>query len=181
LPDEDINLFIANTEGHLNRAFAKHPRNLVRTDYTIPTEDEQGNPLTDTTPLLPLPTDIASLVSVWQGDTKLEQFPPTAPPACGFVDRGTCLHIYPTPARGTQFFMDYRAFLAPLVNVEDKNWVSSYFSDVYVYGALKESAVYLKSDTRLPLWTQEFMQRVAEVQHQGWEQNLASSPKIRNA
>ncbi len=179
LPDTDITTMIGAVEGEFNRELRDHPRNARRTEYTIPTEDESGTPYEENTPILPLPVDLASLVSVFDSTGTYTQFPPLAVPARGYIERGDCLHIYPTPARGTIFSMDYVAFLRPLQAALDSNWISDYFSDLYLYGILKESAVYLKNDQRLNMWQQEFLRRLEGVRVQGWNQNIAASPRMR--
>lgn len=182
LADADVATMIASVEGELNRELREHPRNARRTGYTIPINDVSGNPYTEDTPILPLPVDIATLVTLKdENGVRYEGYPATMEPDCGYVERGDCLHVYPTPKRGTTFYLDYIAFLDPLQAAADTNWVSDYFSDLYLYGALKEAAVYLKNDQRLALWQQEFMRRLDGVQHQGWNQNIGSSPRVRNA
>ena len=185
LEDDDIGTMIASVEGEFNRELRKHPRNMRRTSYTIPENDEAGTPYTENTDILPLPTDIASLIAVWDaqnGQSKpYRQYPPSVPlPSYGYIERGDCLQIFPMPSRGTEFFLDYTAFIAPLEATADTNWVSDYFSDLYLYGVLKEAAVYLKNDARLAAWQNEFLRRLKGVKAQGWNQNMASSPKIRN-
>jgi len=39
--------------------------------------------------------------------------------------------------------------------------------------------VYVKDDARLALWRQEFDRRLAALKSQGWNQNIASSPRVR--
>ena len=181
LPEVDVATMIASVEGELNRELRDHPRNMRRTEYTIPTTNAAGDPYTEDTPILPLPMDMASLVSLFTDTTRYEQYPPTVTPSQGYVERGDCLQVYPTPSRGTTFYMDYVAFLAPLQAAADTNWVSDYFSDLYLYGVLKEAAVFLKDDQRLALWQQEFLRRLDGVRRQGWNQNIGATPRVRSA
>lgn len=181
LSETDVSTMIASVEGELNRELRKHPRSQRRTSYVIPTTDSAGNEYTENTDILPLPVDIASLISLWDyNNVRLAQYPPSVPaPVRGFVERGDCLQVFPMPDRGTTFYMDYIAFLQPLSAEADTNWVSDYYSDLYIYGALKEAAVYLKNDLRLQAWQSEFLRRLQGVRAQGWNQNLAASPKSR--
>lgn len=184
LADSDVTTMIASVEGEMNRALRDHPRNMRRTNYTLPTEDDSGNPYTEDTPILALPIDIAKLVSLSTDEHRYTAYPPEVEPAdgvYGFIERGDCLHVYPTPARGTTFYLDYIAFIEPLVSTLDTNWISDYFADLYLYGALKEAAVFLKNDQRLALWQQEFLRRLEGVRLQGWNQNVGASPRLRNA
>ncbi len=59
-----------------------------------------------------------------------------------------------------------------------RRWISAYYPDLYLYGALKEAAVYLKDDQRLALWQGEFLRRLDGVQAQGWNQNISTVPLV---
>lgn len=163
---------IAAVEGELNRALREHPRNRRRTTYTQAAGNE----------ILPLPMDLAQLVTLRTGNVTLRQFPDDARDAAianqnAYIVRGDCVELFPAPASDTEFALDYVAFLRPLAADADTNWVSLYFSDLYLYGVLKEAAVYLKDDQRLQLWQAEFLRRVDGVMAQGWNQNIATAPR----
>ena len=179
----DVNTMIASCEGELNRELRDHPRNARRAEWTIPTHDDQGIELTEPTPIIPLPVDLASLQQVFTDTQVYRQYPASTPPTQipdgAFLERGDCIHVAPTPTRGTTVYLDYIAFLRPLEAEADTNWVSMYYSDLYLYGALKEAATYLKQDQRLSLWQGEFLRRLDGVRRQGWNQNVAASPRVR--
>jgi len=176
-PDLDngtINLWVDSVEGELNRRLREHPRNQRRAIYTQPADNE----------MLPLPADIMQLIVLWQGETIYGQFPAEMRSEAqlygnAFIARGTCLELFPTPGEDTVFSLDYLASLKPLSLDTDVNWVSQYFTDVYVYGLLREAAVYLKDDARLKAWNEEFNRRVTETAQQGWGQNLSTAPRMR--
>jgi hypothetical protein len=44
---------------------------------------------------------------------------------------------------------------------------------------LKESSVFLKDDLRLQAWQAEFLRRAEGVVGEGWNQNIATVPRIR--
>lgn len=184
MPADDINAMIAVVEGIFNTQLANHPRNIQRANYTIPINDSAGNPYTEATPLLPLPVDLAQLIRLSDVDENLyKQYPAGVIPTNSgnnFISRGDCLHLYPTPARGTTFYIDYHAFIEPLVQPNDSNWLSTYFSDVYLYGCLKEATIYLKNTENLALWSSEFDRRMGHLIIQGWEQNIAAGPASVN-
>jgi hypothetical protein len=164
---------IAAVEGELNRALREHPRNRRRTSYVQPA----GNAI------LPLPSDLAQIITLRVGSVTLRQFPDDARDMAAatqnsFIARGDCAELFPAPASDTEFFLDYASFLRPLQGDADSNWVSTYFADLYLYGALKEAAVYLKDDQRLQLWQGEFLRRLDGVVAQGWGQNIATAPQI---
>ena len=180
LPAADINIMIASVEGELNRELKDHPRNARRTEWTLPTHDDAGNELTDKTNIIPIPVDMAQMKTLKTSSIIYKQYPPgVSDPEVGYVNRGDCLQVYPMPDRGTTFYLNYIAFLRPLQGDADTNWVSNYFADLYLYGTLKEAAVFLKNERNLSLWQKEFLRRLDGVRRQGWGQNIASSPRVR--
>jgi hypothetical protein len=174
LPADDVTTMIASVEGELNRELREHPRNLRRTTYTQPADKA----------ILPLPTDIAQMIELRGPGGRLSQYTPATRSLAqangnAFVEYGDCVELFPTPANDTEFSLNYVAFLRPLQADLDFNWVSTYYSDLYLYGALKEAAVYLKDDARLQQWQGEFMRRLEGVKDQGWNQNIQGAPKVR--
>jgi hypothetical protein len=164
---------IASVEGELNRALREHPRNRRRTTYTQPAGEA----------ILPLPADMAQLVTLRVGTVMLRQYPDDARELAeqaqnAYIVRGDCAELFPAPASDTEFALDYVAFLRPLEADADFNWVSTYYADLYLYGALKEAAVYLKDDQRLQAWQNEFMRRLNGVVEQGWGQNISTAPQV---
>jgi hypothetical protein len=173
LSTTSVSSMIAAVEGELNRALREHPRNRRRTTYTQPA----GNAI------LPLPTDLAQLITLRTGRVTLRQFPDDARAQAeawqnSYIARGDCAELFPAPASDTEFALDYVAFLRPLQGDADFNWVSTYYADLYLYGALKEAAVFLKDDQRLQAWQAEFLRRLDGVQAQGWNQNIATAPRV---
>ena len=174
LTDDEISMWIATVEGELNTLLRDHPRNLVRASYT------QLAGLQN----MPIPPDMLQLVRLATGNTVWHQYPVTAvdlAAAAGnaYIERGTCLELYPAPAEDTLFSLDYHAAIKKLDDIYSENWVSTYFPDVYLYGALKEGAVWVKDDQRSQLWAQEFARRVDALSAQGWNQNTGAAPRVR--
>lgn len=174
LPSSDVATMIASVEGELNRELREHPRNFRRTSFTQAAGKE----------ILPLPTDLAQLVLLRRGDVELTQYAAdnrarAKAEGNAYIARGDCVELFPAPAQDTEYNLDYVAFLRPLQADLDFNWVSTYYSDLYLYGALKEAAVYLKDDGRLALWQGEFLRRLDGVQAQGWNQNWGTAPAMR--
>ena len=172
LPTTAVAAMLAAVEGELNRELREHPRNIRRTTYTQPAGEA----------ILPLPVDIAQMIELRDPSRRLQQFGPTsralAEQAGGYIQWGDCVELLPAPSADTLYTLNYVAFLRPLEADLDTNWVSTYFSDLYLYGALKEAAVYLKDDQRLALWQQEFMRRLDGVQAQGWNQNVSATQVV---
>lgn len=191
LSQDDIDEWIETVEGELNRALKEHPRNQLRTSFPQPFDNN----------LVPLPVDMMELISLrWGANGKdMDQFGPrdrlaaAQAGSCGmpsYIERGTVFEVFPTPTAppdatqeeidaGQTFEMDYIAALKPLVNDLDENWVSVYHGDIYLYGCLKEAAVFLKDDKRLAGWENQFLTRLGELDSQGWNQNMGANPTIK--
>ena len=172
MPADDVNLLIGVVEGEFNKELREHPRNVKRGSLPMP----------DDTGILPLPDDVAGILRVFDDAGTYEQYPiSVGATSCsrGYFDRGSILEVFPHPEKGHTIRLDYHAYLNPLDGDDDTNWLSTYHGDIYLYGVLKEAAVYVKDDARLALWRQEFDRRLAELRRQGWNQNIASSPRVR--
>lgn len=185
LSDDNLASLLSVLDGELNTALRDHPRNQANTQYTIPTLDSQGQPYATDTNILPLPTNMARLRSLVGPEGKdYKQYPPTLRgniPDYSYIERGNCLEVYPTPTRGAMFDMDYYAFLRGLESDSDENWVSRYFANLYVYGMLKQVAIFTKDAKNLPDWRAQFETALAAAIRQGWGQNIGSSPVVRAA
>jgi hypothetical protein len=172
LSSTSVASMIASVEGELNRELREHPRNIRRTNYTQPAG----------TAILPLPVDIAQMIELRAPAGRLRQWSPAsraqAEAEGGFIQWGDCVELFPAPQVDTEFTLNYVAFLRPLEADLDSNWISAYYPDLYLYGALKEAAVYLKDDQRLALWQGEFLRRLDGVQAQGWNQNISTVPLV---
>jgi hypothetical protein len=174
LSSPDIVTMIAACEGELNRILREHPRNVRRVSLVLPAD----------TALLTMPYDLCQLTTLRDSKGNLSQFPPDDRAGAennghAFIMRGMVAELFPTPAEDTTYTLDYVAFLRPLSGDTDENWVSSYFFDLYLYGTLKESAVFLKDDPRLQLWQSEFLRRAEGVAGEGWNQNISTAPRVR--
>ena len=178
LEDEEVDLLIQTVEGELNKELREHPRNVKRASIPMPGPDG----------ILPLPDDLVGLIRVFDNAGVYEQYPiiaATGTDDCGvsidrgYISRGTVLELFPHPEAGATVYADYHAYLNPLVGGTDINWLSVYHSDVYLYGCLREIAVYVKDDERLKAWRGEFNRRLDALKQQGWNQNIAASPMVR--
>lgn len=175
LPAPDINVMIQAVEGELNRALREHPRNIRRTTFTLSATNNG---------LLSMPYDLMQLINLRDANGNLEQFPFDARDAAAanghaYIMRGMVAELFPAPVTDTEYTLDYYAALRPLQGDFDSNWVSTYFADLYLYGVLKEAAVYLKNDQRLALWQQEFLRRLDGVVAEGWNQNISTVQRVR--
>jgi hypothetical protein len=64
---------------------------------------------------------------------------------------GNEIELFPTPAAITTVEMIYRQNL-PSLNANATNWLLALAPDAYLYGALLESAPYIKQDARIQVW-----------------------------
>jgi len=178
LEDAEVDLLIQTVEGELNKELREHPRNVRRASISMPGPDG----------ILPLPDDLAGLIRVFDDAGVYDQYPVAAAPGTedcssyndrGYINRGTALELFPHPEAGATVHADYHAYLNPLVGGTDVNWLSTYHGDVYLYGCLREIAVYVKDDARLKAWRGEFNRRLDALKMQGWNQNIAAAPRVR--
>lgn len=68
-----------------------------------------------------------------------------------FTIFGTEMELAPTPDAVCTIEMVYRANVPPLAS-NTNNWLLLQAPDLYVYGALLESAPYMKEDARIQVW-----------------------------
>lgn len=176
IPSTSMETWVQSLEGELNQKLRTHPRMMQRATWTQPANNA----------ILPLPNDSIQLILLYQGADSWRQFPLGARDramdctSC-FVAYGDCLELFPTPGEPIDFTLIYNAALKPLDSSAATNWVSVFYSDIYLYGVLKEAAVWLKDDDRLQAWNAIFLQRVEQLILQGWDQNWTAMGEVVNA
>lgn len=177
IPVTSMMSWTAALEGELNQKLRTHPRMMQRAEWTQPPD----------TPILPLPEDLIQLVWLRDDVKKWRQYPLDARDlaksagmagASIYVAYGDCLELFPTPVESTTFYMTYYATIRALADASSTNWVATYYSDIYLYGLLKEAAIYLKDDDRLQAWGAIFTARIEQLILQGWDQNWSSAPSM---
>ena len=62
------------------------------------------------------------------------------------------IEVYPTPDASYTAELVYRAKIASLSDAAPTNWLLTAAPDCYLYGALMQSAPYLKDDARIAIW-----------------------------
>lgn len=65
---------------------------------------------------------------------------------------GGQLELFPTPSQSYSLDLVYVAKVPALSNVATSNWLLATAPDAYLYGALTQSAPYLKDDARTAIW-----------------------------
>lgn len=82
---------------------------------------------------------------------------------------GNTLNIRPVPDSAYTLEMNYYAKFTPLTALNPTNWILTDNPDVYLYGTLMQSAPYLGSDNRLPLWEGGYNSAVAGINREDFE------------
>jgi len=62
------------------------------------------------------------------------------------------IELLPTPSSDQTLEMVYYSRPTALSDVNNSNWLLTYYPDAYLYGALVHSAPYLADDSRLQVW-----------------------------
>lgn len=119
----------------------------------------------------PLPADMAELLTVrslTRDNTRLEFLPPREAIGAEEIDRarplafytlvGGDLRLVPRQAGSEQIQIDYYARVPRLGAGQISNWLLVRAPEIYLYGALVQSAPYLKDDARVPVWA-DLLQR----------------------
>jgi hypothetical protein len=91
------------------------------------------------------------------------------------------LRVSPAPDSATAYVVraEYVQTFTPLdpANSASTNWILTSYPDVYLYGALCETAPFLKDDERLPMWDKRFTSALEELRIALHKQKWAGSPK----
>lgn len=163
--DQDVTLiariptFIQLFEAKMNRELSvrqMETRSTALTDNTLPEPE-----------FIALPADFQSMrririssvsgkplltfKSTVQMDEFRSQIADVAGQPCYFSIFGNEIELAPTPNAVFTVEMIYRATLPPLAS-NATNWLLTAAPDAYLYGALLESAPYIKEDARIQTW-----------------------------
>ena len=151
--------FIALAESRINRLLTARG-----------TETDTSLVATVGSELVNLPADFGAPIALWQGDKKL--IFKTAVDLSFAAISGSPNYW---AIKGAQIQLDRlasEAFALTLRYVQnlnlattDTNYVLSNYPDIYLYGALLESAGFIRDDSRIPVWQQKFEQALAEAQN----------------
>lgn len=80
----------------------------------------------------------------------------TAGTPCYYCHSGNTFELYPTPTESTELELLYYGSIPALSDANTSNWLLDYAPDLYLYGALLQSAGYLHEDTRVQMWSQVY-------------------------
>jgi hypothetical protein len=92
-----------------------------------------------------------------------------------FTVFGKEIELAPTPDQAYTIEMVYRANIPPLAT-NASNWLLSLAPDLYLYGALLESAPYIKEDARIQTWGLGFTSAMADLNNLGLTSTFNAGP-----
>ncbi len=93
---------------------------------------------------------------------------------------GTEIELLPTPDQNYTVEMVYRKNIPPLAT-NDPNWLLTLAPDLYLYGALLESAPYIKEDGRIQTWGLGFSTALSDLNNLGMTSTFNAGPMAISA
>lgn len=92
---------------------------------------------------------------------------------------GSQIRFWPAPDTAYTADLTYTQSVPALSDAAPTNWVLANHPDAYLYGALTQSAPYLKADERLATWTALFTQVIADINANDDWKMLGAQPARR--
>lgn len=92
---------------------------------------------------------------------------------------GSQIEVVPTPDTSYSGVLSYYAKIPALSDSNTSNWLLAYAPDLYLYGALLESAPYLKDDERIAVWSQLYESSKADIELADQRASVSSTPVVR--
>ncbi len=92
-----------------------------------------------------------------------------------FTVFGNEIELAPTPDQAYTIEMVYRANIQPLAT-NASNWLLTLAPDLYLYGALLESAPYIKEDARIQTWGLGFASALSDLNNLGLTSTFNAGP-----
>ena len=92
-----------------------------------------------------------------------------------FTVFGNEIELAPTPDQAYTIEMIYRANIPPLA-ANTTNWLLALAPDLYLYGALMESAPYIKEDARIQTWGLGFTSALGDLNNLGLTSTFNAGP-----
>ena len=169
--------FISLTEASINRDL-RHYKMINRVDATLDSRYVQ------------MPTDWMETVrfSITSGNTyrielisrddMLEYRQNTADVSGRprfYANIGDTIEVFPTPDAEYQMQLQYYAKTPALSNTNTANWLLTTAPDIYLYGALVQSAPYLNDDARIQTWAALYQSVLDSLQKASDDTRFAGS------
>ena len=187
--DQDTTL-IARIPTFIQLAEAKFNRELF-----VRQMESRATALVDTTSdepeFISLPSDFQSMRRVrlssvtgkpclsFKSGTQMDEYRYTTSDVTGqpryFTIFGTEMELAPTPDDAYTLEMIYRQNIPPLAT-NDPNWLLSLAPDLYLYGALLESAPYIKEDGRIQTWSVGMASALSALNNLGMTSTFNAGP-----
>jgi hypothetical protein len=175
--------FVQLFEAKMNRSLFVRQMETRATAITDPTQSEPE--------FIALPADFQSmrrirLASVlgkpqleFYSPAQLDEFRTQRGDAPGkpffFTIFGNEIELAPTPAEAITIEMIYRQNI-PALAQNNTNWLITLAPDLYLYGALMESAPYIKKDDRLQTWGALFASALNDLNELGKTSTFNAGP-----
>lgn len=176
--------FIQLAEAKINRALL-HPRMEIRATATVNTSSTEPE-------FISQPSDFQSMRRIrlsglagkprlnFFTQTQIEDYRYSNDNVSGrpvyFSIVGDEIELAPTPNQNFALEMVYRANIPALTSTNTTNWLLTLAPDIYLYGALLESAPYTKEDGRLQVWASAFASVLDQLNTHGDRQSFDSGP-----
>lgn len=93
-----------------------------------------------------------------------------------FTIVGDEIELCPTPSEAYTIEMVYRAKITPLSDATTTNWLLDLAPDLYLYGALMESAPYIKEDGRVSIWSAGYTHAIDGLNRLAQDQAYGPGP-----
>jgi hypothetical protein len=95
-----------------------------------------------------------------------------------FTVFGDELELCPTPDLAYTIEMVYRTYITALSDANTTNWLLTLAPDAYLYGALMESAPYIKEDSRIQTWAAGLKYAMDGLNSLSMDQSHGSGPLV---
>lgn len=113
-----------------------------------------------------------------QADEKRSLMADVANQPIYFTIFGDELELIPTPDSAYTIEMVYRAYVPPLSDSNPTSWLLTLAPDLYLYGALLESAPYIKEDSRIQTWATGYKYAVDGLNQLAQDQVYNAGPLV---
>ena len=92
-----------------------------------------------------------------------------------YANIGDTIEVFPTPDAEYQMQLQYYAKTPALSNTNTANWLLTTAPDIYLYGALVQSAPYLNDDARIQTWAALYQSVLDSLQKASDDTRFAGS------
>lgn len=190
--DQDTTL-IARIPTFIQLSEAKFNRDLFVRQMEV-----RATALIDTTEAEPefisLPADFQSMRRVrlssvtgkphldFKSGTQMDEYRTTSGDVAGqplfFTIFGSEIELAPNPDQNYTIEMVYRGNIPALSSTNTTNWLLTQAPDLYLYGALLESAPYIKEDARIQTWGTGFKSALDDLNNLGLTSTFNAGPMM---